>query len=229
MVAAVMKVVGRFTAGLILGVAGCGHAHLMPAPSAAVVPGAPGAAFSLASGVRCSADVAGWEGRPDDLPDTVTPVKVRLMNSSGKPLRVLYQEFALVGAEGRRYQPIPVLPLEPDASSPRLDPIYAASKFFVSARYHDVYQGFDAWPQPLERDDDFYTTQFRRWGDQRPSFSALRKALPEGVLDNGGVISGYLYFETPIRREGAVTFEAELDDDAGQGTIASLKIPFRIQ
>jgi hypothetical protein len=209
--------------------AGCGHGKLAPARSATLVPGAPGAAFLVEDGVRCSADVQAWEGRPGDLPESVTPVKVRILNSSGQPIRLLYQDFALVGKRGRRYQPVPVLPLEPDDDTGRLHPIYASSKFFVAARFRDVYQGLEPWPQPLGRDEDLYERQYRLWGRVRPSRQAERMAMPEGVLENGGVISGFLYFETPLGHEDGVTFEAEFDNSDGQDTVASVKIPFRVE
>jgi hypothetical protein len=52
--------------------------------------------------------------------------------------------------------------------------------------------------------------------------------LPEGVLGDGGVVSGFLYFENP-RHEDRVTFEAEFDKSNGQDTVAAVKIPFLIE
>ncbi len=226
--AAISSTSGRaLTATALLLAVGCGHSKLIPAPSAARVPGAPGAAFLVLDGIGCSADAQAWQGQAVELPDWVTPVKVRVANSSGRPIGLLYQDFALVGQNGHRYLPIPILPLEPDAQSTRLDPIYASSKFFVAERFHDVYQGVDAWPQPLRRDDDLYETQYRRWG-QRPSTDVVRMGMPEGVLGEGGVISGFLYFERPVH-ENLVTFEAEFDSSESQDTIALVKIPFRVE
>jgi hypothetical protein len=207
---------------------GCGHGKLVPAASGMVVPGAPGAAVSTVDGVRCSADVEAWEGRPGELPSFVTPVKVRISNSSGSPIRLLYEDFIMVGKSGQKYRPVPVLPIEPDASSTRLEPIYASTKFFVAARYHDVYQTLDAWPEPLARDESFYERQYRLWGHERPPLEVVRMGLPEGVLGDGGVVSGFLFFENP-RHEDRVTFEAEFDKGDGEGTVAEVKIPFRIE
>lgn len=215
--------------GLILFAAACGHGRLVPARSATIVPGAPGAAFLVEGGVRCSADALAWQGRPGDLPTSVTPVKVRIVNTSGKPIRLLYQDFALVGKGGRKYPAVPILPLDPDDSAPRLDPIYASTKFFVAPRFHGVYPGLDAWSKPLDRDDDLYERAYHRWGPEPRSRQALRMGMPEGVLDDGGVISGFLYFESPLGREDRVTFEAEFGNGAGDDTVAAVKIPFRVQ
>jgi hypothetical protein len=216
-------------ASLLALAAGCGHGKLVPAASANVVPGAPGAAYRIVDGVRCSADVEAWSGRPGRLPGTVTPVKVRIVNSSGSPIRLLYQDFALVGHGGHKYFPVPVLSIEPDANAPRLDPVYAATNFFVAPRFKDVYQTLEAWPQPLGRDDDLYEQQYRIWGKEPPPMEVVRMGMPEGVLADGGVISGFLYFENPLGREDRVTFEAEFDATDGQATVAAVKIPFRVE
>jgi hypothetical protein len=226
---AVTSKIGAHSLGpiFLLLAAGCGHARLTPAPTAERVPGVPGAAFLVVDGIGCSADAQAWQGG-GKLPDSVTPVKVRVANSSGRPIRLLYQDFALVGTHGHRYLPVPVLPLAPDAEATRLDPIYASSKFFIAERFHDVYQGVDAWPQPLGRDEDTYETQYRLWGRERPSSDVVRMGIPEGVLADGGIISGFLYFERPVH-EDRVTFDAEFDSSEGQATVASVKIPFRVE
>jgi hypothetical protein len=58
----------------------------------------------------------------------------------------------------------------------------------------------------------------------------LDRALPEGVLKSGGTASGFLYFEQVSRRDGKVTFSAELREPSPQRPerqIASIAIPFR--
>ena len=210
---------------------GCGHGTLVPASSASVVPNAPTAAYSVAEGVRCSANVGAWNGREDEIPSFLVPVKIRIKNDSGRPIRVLYQDFALTGKKGRSYLPVPVLPMDVDARKaiPKLTPIYAASKFFVAPGFHDVYATLEPWRTPLERDDELYDRLFRRWGDQRPPLDVLRAALPEGVLDDGGVVTGYLFFESPLDKESRVTFEATFGGGDGQTTVASIEIPFKVE
>jgi hypothetical protein len=210
---------------------GCGHGALTPASSARVVPNAPTAAYSVADGVRCSANVGAWNGREDELPRFLVPVKVRIKNDSGQPIRVLYEDFALVGSKGRSYHPVPVLPIDADARKqiPKLAPIYASSKFFVAPGFRDVYATLEPWTAPLQRDDALYDRLFRRWGKQPPPLDVLRVALPEGVLDEGGVVTGYLFFESPLDKEDRVTFAAIFDGGDGRATVASIEIPFKIE
>jgi hypothetical protein len=221
--------------------AGCGHGALVPAGSATVVPGAPEAAYSVVDGVRCSADVGAWPDDAKPLPTFVVPVKVRIKNASGQPIQLLYEDFVLAGNNHRSYRPLPIVPLdESDGDRPApIEPIYAATKFFVAPRLHDVYTTLDPWTTDLPRDEALYERQFKRWGHARLPRQAIRMALPEGVLDNGGTISGFLFFESPLDRESRVTFQADFDaarpkaatadGDAADETVASIEIPFRIE
>ena len=112
---------------------------------------------------------------------------------------------------------------------PKLTPIYAASKFFVAPGFHDVYATLEPWKAPLQRDDELYDRLFRRWGTKRLPLDVLRAALPEGVLDDGGIVTGYLVLREPSEKENRVTFEATFGGGDGQTTVASIEIPFKIE
>jgi hypothetical protein len=207
--------------------AGCGHGRMRPAETAHVVPGAPTYAALEVDGVRIAAGGDEWAGSPKDLGERLTPVKVRIVNHSGKPLRVLYEDFELAGARGRKYRPLPVVPIDHDARDP-VRPTFGADKFFVGPRYHDIYPSLPAWERQLPRDESFYQRQYGRWSAELPTREMKRMALPEGVLADGGQITGFVYFEDATRRESRVTFRADLaGDDDGQ-TVAAIEIPFEI-
>jgi hypothetical protein len=216
---------------LAVGLLGCSHGMLVPASTATVVPGAPRAAFAIAGGVRCSADVGQAGEVGGDLPRGVVPVKVRVVNQSGSPVGLLQQNFALVGSSGRVYRPLPVLPMggENHQRPPRLLPVYASTKFFVAPRLRDAYPTLEPWSAPLNRDEAAYENRRRRWGKDGPSLEVMRMALPEGVLDDGGIISGFLFFESPLDKEDRVAFHADLGSSDGQTSIASIAIPFQVQ
>jgi hypothetical protein len=213
----------------VAGVAGCGHGRLVPADAANLVPGTDAAAVAIVDGLRCTAESAAWEGKPDELPSSVAPIKVRIRNDSDRPVRVRYQDFALLGASGRRYRPLPLVPREHDGDL-TISPLHAADKFFVAPLLHDVYPELLPWSNPLPRDEALYDQDYAKWGHVRPDRHVLREGMPEGMLDAGGSVTGFLYFENPTQREGRATFEAELargGDDAGQ--ITTIKIPFRVE
>jgi hypothetical protein len=211
--------------------ASCGHGALAPAPSANVVPNAPTAAFSTAEGVRCSANVGAWNGREGTLRELVVPVKVRIKNDSGRRIHVLYEHFALLGTKGRSYRPIPVLPLDDEARKrvQPMSPMYASTGFFVAPRFHDVYVTLEPWSAPLQRDEDLYSDLVRRWGKRPPDRQMMRESLPEGVLESGGILTGFLFFESPLAREDRVMFQADFDAGDGQQTVASIEIPFTVE
>ena len=213
----------------LLGICGCSHAGLVPASSAKVIAGAPKAAFQEAAGVRCSADTVAWPDGAPKPPESVVAVKVRVRNESGKPIRLLAADFVLVGKSGQKYRPIPVLPLGGE-TLPRLNPVYASVKFYVAPRFRAAYPTLEPWSAALERDQALYDRQFERWGKGRPTLQMIRMALPEGVLEDGGLISGFLFFESPLDDEDRVNFQADfLPGDGSGNAVASIEIPFRVR
>ena len=209
-------------------VIGCGHGRLVPSDAAKLVYGTNAAAFVVADGLRCTAESTAWEGRPGELPPSVMPIKVRIRNDSDKPVRVRYEDFALLGANGRRYRSLPLVPLQHGGTS-AIRPIYAASKFFVAPLLHDVYPDLPVWSNALPRDEALYDREYAKWGPSGPDRHVRREGLPEGMVDAGGSVTGFLYFEDPTRQEGRATFEAELETGGEpEGQTTTLKIPFRV-
>jgi hypothetical protein len=224
---------GRLGAvGLGLMTLACGHERMLPASSANVVPGARGFAVVQRNGVNVEASGDDWSGRPDELEGRLTPVKVWISNHSGKAIQILYERFVLAGGDGRRYRPLPPVPLlhdRPLDAHASLRPIFATASFFVRPAFRDVYPSIPPWPTRLQSDDQFYETQYKLWGRDLPTVEMQRKGLPEGVLADGGEMSGFLYFENAIGRESRVSFEADLEDGEGQDRVTSIAIPFRIE
>ena len=56
-----------------------------------------------------------------------------------------------------------------------------------------------------------------------------RMGLPEGVLADGGDISGFIYFEDATKRERRLTFRAEFADEQGGDQLAEITIPFLVR
>ncbi len=205
---------------------------MLPATSAHTIPGAPEAAAAEAAGIRVSAEGDDWDASPADLSTRLTPVKVRIVNHSGAPARIEYQRFTLVGAHGHVYRAIPIVPLDhasPVDSTGTITPIYAASNFFVAPRYHDVYPTLHAWPRPLARDDASSDQPSQRWERGLPTGPMRRLGLPEGVLADGGEISGFIYFEDATQRERRLTFRADFEDEQHGDQLAKVTIPFRVE
>ena len=211
----------------LLLVVSCGQGRMLPAASAHGIPGAPEAASQEKGGVRISADGDDWQARPNDLPARLTPVKVRIVNHSGADAVIEYERFELVGAHGHVYRAIPLLPAEGEGAE-AIRPVYAASKFFVAPRYHGAYPSLDPWSHPLARDDAGFDDRYKLWDRDLPTRAMRRMGLPEGVLTDGGEISGFLYFENATRHEKRLTFRADIDDEQTGAELADISIPVRV-
>ncbi len=219
-------------AALALGGLSCAEGKMLPAASAHVVPGAPETATAEREGIRVSADGDDWSASPADLSERLTPVKVRIVNHSGAPVLIEYRQFTLVGTHDHLYRAIPPVPLEHAEGSEAagtIDPVYAASNFFVAPRLHDVYPTLAAWSQPLDRDGDASAERYQLWGRDLPTRAIRRMGLPEGVLADGGEISGFLYFENATRRERRLTLRADLDRAQNGEQVAKIELPFQVQ
>ena len=205
---------------------------MLPASTARVIADAPSFAVVEQDGVRVSASGDDWTARPADLPDRLTPMRVRIVNHSGRSLQILYNRFVLAGARGRLYRPLPPVPLfheRPLDSVGTVRPFFASASFFVRPAYRDVYPSLPPWPTRLPGEDSFYERQYKLWGRDLPTPEVQRMALPEGVLEDGGQISGFLFFENATGRESKLLFKANLEAGQGGRTVTSISIPFRVE
>jgi hypothetical protein len=57
----------------------------------------------------------------------------------------------------------------------------------------------------------------------------VRQALPQGTLEPGGTVTGFLYFQDVSEREGSVTLQARLVDARTGEQFGTLSIPFGVR
>jgi hypothetical protein len=216
---------------IVVLVSACGHGRLVPAKNAHLVEGAQAAVVGVEGGVRVVASLDDWRGVGNGLPDELTPIKIRVVNHSGRPITILNEHFSLRGRKGHVYHAVPAIPLEHDTQLAGLGPLrpfFATTNFSVAPRYHDVYPQLEAWPSPLARSQSRRKKAARPWKEHPPGRELCRMALPEGVLGPDGEITGYLYFEDPTDSENALTLDAELVSAKGPDAVASIEIPLRV-
>lgn len=189
-------------AGVLLAGVGCAT-HLRPAPEATIVPTGRGEGAEL------------------------TPILVKIENESRTPLRVRYEEFALVDAEGRRWAALPPFDMEGAVNEP-VRSAYGSYGYHVAPHLYRVYPHMSYYHGPFAYDPIYYYDYYPRMFDvQLPTTDMLAHALPEGVLDPGGRVSGFLYFErVEDPAQGRVDFRFDLVDAAAEKEIGRIEIPF---
>ena len=219
--------------------AGCGTgANLQPAPTATEVGPEDEAAITVVDDITVQAQTDAWTGDPG-VTTHVTPIRVTIDNDSGEPLRIRYGEFALVSSDGERYAALPPFNVEGDVTEPVLvreydpvvDPLFTFDGFEVAPYYSDVYPDLTPYADPFFYDPDYY---YRYGGDLEaifaeqdlPTVNMLQNVLPEGVLYDGGRVSGFVYFEKVDEDVPLVTFRADLEKAESDESFGTVRIPF---
>lgn len=217
---------------------------LRPAPGAVVPPQQPDVVFAEVAAVRVWAGGV-WVGDPPGLGDVLTPVRLTFENLGARPLQVGYRHATLVGSSGFRYQALPPFPTaapvgaverpgqvvladyhaarpvqRPHPVHPRAPP----TRFYIAPPYVGWYPGIVVWPHPWYWDMR-YPTLYATWPAPLPTHEMLEYALPEGVLEPGGKVSGFLYFQR-VERERAVTLEVQLVDAETSQPLGVARLPF---
>lgn len=216
--------------GILIGVAGCAAApELVPAPGAQPAPPGPGkGATAEVAGIRVIARSEAWSGFPTNL-DRVTPIMVTIENDGAAPLRLRYNEFSLVDpASGRRYAAVPPFNVRGVEAEPVTD--LGFSGFWVAPYYAPYFPGIQPYRGAFPFDRIYYDEFFPTWVNiELPTGDMIQKALPEGVLDPGGRVTGYLYFQNVKRGTGMVEFTAELVTVTNGESLAVVRIPFQVE
>ncbi len=204
------------------GLLACSHTvELRPAPGARQVPGQAATAVAEANGVRVSAS-GRWNGDPGDLWNKVMPVRVTIENNSGTPVRIRYNDFTLTSTAGVVFYAIP--PFQPERPVV-VKPRFPVSGFSVAAPFAAFYPGYPSWVGPFDYDPAYFSSGYQ-WPSSLPSTDVLAKAMPIGVLADGGSAEGYLYFPKLPNNVHAATFTATLVSATAQAQVAQISIPF---
>jgi hypothetical protein len=255
-------------AALLL-LAGCAAKRvvLAPAPTANIASALNfQGAVGEADGVRIVAAANEWNGVPADLGTRVTPLRVRIDNHSGHPLRVAYDDFDLSALSGKTFAALPPTDIRGthtvgDNFEPQHPAVFVNSAFHPQAHpapphpgatgrviitpgfdYDDFYPapywgygyaGIGPWPYAWGWGPNFgyYGTYYPMWQVKLPTESMLRKAIPEGVVQNGGFISGFIYFQKPKdeNKNSQLEFVARLIDAQTGQQFGTIRIPFVVK
>jgi len=221
----------------VLMLGGCAQLQLRPAPEAQRVPGQRLAAAAENAGVRMVVQPQAWRGRPRSLGQELTPLKVTLENRSDRPVRINYEDFVL-DTGGTEYTPLPPVDIKGEVTEYADRPLYVPRYtivprfgyrgFYVMPWYRPYYPGLRPWRTPWPYSSLYYDTYYPRWTVQLPTEDMLDMAIPEGVVEPGGSVTGYMYFPALDRGAERVTFRANLSVPRDGDSVASLSIPFEV-
>ncbi len=207
-------------------------------------------AYSESGGVRVWVNGDAWRADPLDLRDVLTPVHVNIENSSTRPVRLAYGDFSLVGDSGMRYaamsplradsqlprsergpspseEPVLVLAVAHRASPARVQPRFRHRQFYIAPQYEYYYPGYPLWGSPFPY--TYFGGGPYSWPRTLPTDDMIAEALPEGVLEPGGQVDGFVYFQGVTQRETRVRFDYKLYDARADSTLGEVIIPLRVK
>jgi len=221
----------------------CSPARLKPAEETRTLPNAPLAAVTEQGGVRMIVEPGAWTSNPENLGSRILPLKVSITNNNSEPVRVRYSDFTLEG-NGLRYTPLPPIEIRgrvietadrpvyvPSYRSPFYSPFqprFSHQHFRVAPWYAPYYVGMSAWSRPWRYDPFYYDTYYPQWRVDLPTSEMVELAIPEGVIEPGGSVSGFLYFQPISGDLDRVTFKADLMNGEDGKRLGTLELPFDV-
>lgn len=150
---------------------------------------------ATSSGVRISIKADAWSGEPPTLTEVI-PILVEVENNSKVPVQIRYQAFRVTSPSGAdRFVALPTFNIKGTEVEPITTPLYPFSGFLIAPHHHHFFPFLTPFHHPFDHFAyyDLYYPRFVRY--KLPTVDMLRKALPEGVLQPGGKVTGFLYFD----------------------------------
>lgn len=187
------------------------------------------------AGILLTAQPDGWRGW-DAIQRAVTPLRVRLRNTSDTPIVIEYSSFEVVAPTGT-FAALPPLAMDQEVEvvigpgAPIIDPVWQDPAFAVAPQYAGYYPGARVYPG--------YEYGWRGATSARPTpvfaevelptHEMLEQMLPEGVLDPGGEIEGVLFFEHVPAGTWGLELQAAFRDPATGAVVTRLSIPLTVE
>jgi hypothetical protein len=218
-------------AAVWLGMGSCAGSELRPASDAVPAPLRGEAAVAEDAGVQVAASTGAWQARPANLETELTPVLVEILNRSGRPLRIAYDAFRFTTEAGRSYAALPPYDIEGEVVRPVPGgrPYYPYARFGGAPYLGGYYPQLGIYRGPFAFSNQHYGAYFPMWGAypavQLPTEDMLERALPEGVVEPGGRVGGFIYFQQ-IEGSGPFAFHADLVDAGTGEQFGTIGIPF---
>jgi hypothetical protein len=232
-------VAGTLVTAAVLTFLGCqtaGTARLVPATSDTTLNGQAGV-VKVIDNVRLEI-VPTWTGA-EEVTTYSTPIMVTIENNSGKPLMIRYEYFELASEGGAMFVALPVFEVEagtvPGAQAqvaqdvePVTDPAFQQSGFAVAPYLASAYPDLPVYDGVFAHNNEYYSSHGTTISQRDLPAEMYRRALPEGVLRNGGRLSGYIFLERVGTGAEAAFLRISLVNARDGNAFSIAAIPFRV-
>ncbi|HSK17668.1 MAG TPA: hypothetical protein VK912_00900 [Longimicrobiales bacterium] len=229
-----MRYNAAFVSALMVTTLSCApnRPDLAPAPTAQPAPPGPGSgAVATEAGVTVEARAGAWRGQPRNLEAESIPLLVEITNDSEHPLRLRYSDLMLVASNGETYHAIPPFRVEGTVAQSVDVPAYSATGFRVAPYLSRYYPRYSRVTRAFVFDPLYYDTYVPALVQiELPTADMISMALPEGVLDPAGRITGFLYFEDVEDLDiTSVDFTVNLVNADSGTQFGTVRLPFIVQ
>jgi hypothetical protein len=190
-------------------------------------------------GINIITKINYWTGDPQ-VKQYVTPIYVTVTNNSGRSLKISYEQFSLVSPDGKRFSVLPPFSITGQVTNPVLArhyypilaPGFTYNDFLIAPYYSSIYPDIPVCEGDFYFDPLYYDNYYSYWDQIQydlPTPKMIDVALPEGILQKGGEISGFLYFQKIDNvKANKVDFKADLINSKTGNNFAVISIPFSV-
>jgi hypothetical protein len=190
---------------------------------------------ATAVGVTVTVKADAWSGQPAELTEVI-PLLVSIENTSRVPIRLRYAEFTLATTDGERAPALPPFEIKGTETEPigtaglaDMPYPYPLRGFYVAPHFSRFYPRLRRFDGNFAHDPLFYSTYYPRFQRLRlPTGDMVQKALPEGVIEPGGKVTGFLYFEGIKPKNDMATFTTDLVNASTGEPVGAIRIPLEI-
>lgn len=183
--------------------------------------------------VTVEASAPGWTGIYD-IDEEVTPLRLTIENGSARPIALRYENLDLVTGDGRTFSALPLYQIEGEVQEPVVyrgnpiaDPGFVGEGYLPAPYYRGVYPGYPVYSGPFAYNWGFGNAYRTYYADiPLPTDRMQTLALPEGVLEPGGRVEGWIYFERLPDEVRQAQLRVDLDDARTGRTLNEVRVPF---
>ena len=208
--------------------------NLAPAPSAESAKGKPQSAIATEADIQVVAAAPEWPGHYA-IGSEVTPMRLVISNRGEQPISVRYSKIRLIDPSGTSYGALPLYQIKGEVettvefrnSRPIYEPGFRGQRFRPAPYYSMVYPHYPVYSGPFYNDHGYYDAYDSYFvGVELPTDRMREEALPEGVLEPGGRVEGWVYFEKVPEELPRVVLRTDLENARTGRTFGELRVPF---